>query len=232
MLEESNPNPIDTYWICSRSTIVHKKNAERYQLFDSEQRLILSAHGFCSSRPTELFWGEMSANPDFLLMLRKSFAFSGKIDLLDASNKQLLGIVTRKGEVFDKKEQLLGRFVSGKTWKDQLGEGLTDLAAQVLLGAQSNGESGPGADSYILSLGKEGGGSLRRERLPFFPAPQALGSTNRLAKLLKNALPKKWTEKRPPLGWRFSLTQNLSSESTKLPLLAGAVMTLELRRWA
>lgn len=222
--------PEERYCIHKKSVSVDGKYGRLYCVYAENDELVAMGRGLGSKGPVIVRFGEDLEAPDFLMKMRKSFVFSGKVDVFDAEG-QCVGAVGRNGEIFDGEDTLIGRFVSKSSWKDVLGEGMVDLGAQVLLGADSSSGEGNAADQFVLVVDKRPVGTFCRKRLGFYPDPLKVSEPGIVGKLLRTALPKGFFERKPPMGWFLDLCE-ASGLGDRRPLLCCAIMYLEIRSWA
>ena len=228
--QAAKPNAI-RYYFHSRSAKVGKKWAERYRCYDNQATQLATGNGFKTSRPFELAFDTEISKAEILMKMRKTFAFSGKIDILDAESGNSLGIVTRNKKIFNTDERLVARFVSQRSWKEFFGEGLVDFAGELIFGGEGSGEGNPSACDYALVVDKKPVGILKRETFPFFPDPPKRTEPTTFGKLCKRILPKNLGSAifdiTPPLGWTLELHDPDAIEDTKL-LISATFMILEI----
>ncbi len=221
------------FYFCSGHTKVEGKSSQRYRCFDATENLELTANAFRSSRPTSVYFKD-EEEADVEMQIRKSFPFTGKIDIRDARSGSLLGVTTRSRKFFDADGNKIGEFHDSTTWREHLGESLADFIDQVVF------DSGPSHTSnastgYVYFAEKKPAATLVRQTLPFFPESPKRTEPHPVGKALKKVLPKNLGSAlfdiTPPLGWKLEILDTEKLPDLKL-MLCATLMTLEVRRWA
>ena len=192
------------------------------------------SHNYRKGHAGNLFLTQDAEQPDLILKLRPSFPLTGKIDVLDARDRSLKGVVTRGRKMYDHTEALIGKFVDTRTWKEHLGESVIDAVGGIIFGNGDAPANSDGANSFVLMLDKTPGGALHREQLPFFPDPPRRTKPRPSAKVFKKILPKNigsaLFDITPPAGWKL-IVAGQSPIKDSIVLLCGALMTIEISRW-
>ncbi len=217
-----------TLYIHHRSGNWNGQYGERYTVFDSAGTTLAQGLGKQKSLALQLELTHPQGPLLFKSQLRKTFAYSGKIDVTHPDGSTL-AIVTRSRKVLDPNENELLRLQDPSTWKENLAESLVDAIGNALFeGGETSGGSSP--RKYLILRGKSPCGSLTREPLPFFPEPPR--KPGRLQKLAKKILPKRFGETKPPHAWclRYSLSQ--APELPDSILINAIPLLLELHRWS
>lgn len=213
-----------------------KKSGYRYRCYQTDgENLKFFSHNFQTGYLGNIFLTDEAAPSDYTLRMRASFPISGKVDVWNEKKNQMIGIVTRGRKIYDASENLIGKFIDPRSWKEHFGESMVDFVGELVFGGGDSGHGGSdGANAFILSKNKVPLGKLVREQLPFFPDPPRKTEPGRTGKMLKKILPKNIGSAifdiTPPTGWKLELVKDISGTDRMLILL-GTLMTVDIRRW-
>lgn len=217
-----------TLYFYHRSGKWNGKHGERYTVFDSTGVTLAEGLGRQKSLVLQLEVATPAGPLRFSNQLRKTFAFSGKVDAL-LPDGSLSAIVTRSLRVLGADEEELLRLQDPTSWKENLAESLVDALGNALL---SGGDT-PGGSArhrYLLLRNDAPCGTLTREKLPFFPqAPREPGP---LGKRLRKLLPKRWTAPQTPHAWSLRIQSPETLRISEPALLNSMATLLELIRWS
>ncbi|MDQ8202627.1 hypothetical protein [Pelagicoccus sp. SDUM812003] len=220
---------LQTYHLYHRYGQRDGVSGEQYRIYDSNQTLLGRGVGTRKSKALTLQFTDREPPRCFELKLRKTFALSGKIDLLDSSG-QPLAIVTRSKKILTPSEQELLQFEDPTPWKDKLKEGIVGGIGDIIFGT-GDAAGGSIVNRYVIASESSPVGTLVKKRLAFYPDPPPQPPSHLLARGLKAVLPRKWTRREPPLGWTLTLALE-ALPLTEDCLLSATAMIIELNRWA
>lgn len=158
---------------------------------------------------------------------RRSFPFTGRVDIEGGSAGRRLGGVTRAGRVLDADGRTVGRFTDTRSFKRRTAESLTEGLGNALLGFDSVGAPAA-ADSFVLELAGCTLGSLVRAPLPFDLGDREGPHRSRIAQLMPEGWRSALSRRFAPRGWRFA---RRPSDTEPLLLLGAALFTVELTHW-
>ncbi len=160
---------------------------------------------------------------------RRSFPFTGKVDIENGSAAGRLGGVTRAGRVLDADGRLVGRFTDTRSLKRRTAESLAEGLGNALLGLESVGAPAA-ADSFVLAHDGLTLGSLVRAPLPFDLSDREGPHRSGIGRLI----PERWraalSRRFAPRGWRFARV-NCPGNTEPMLLLGAALFTVELTHW-
>lgn len=228
------PPPAAAFHFHDRAASHQGKSARHYRCFDASQSLLLEGRSTLIGKAIPLSFQRDLDQPDIQLVFRKSFALSGKIDIVAAENSARIGVTTRSRKLFDADEQLIGRFHDTRSWKQHFGESLLDAIGQLLIGGGGDSGGNP-ANLLVFTKEKAPLATLQRSQLPFFPDPPAKTKPGAIGNALKKILPRKLghalIDITPPIGWTLRLQSDFPDPQLRLLLIA-SLMAIELNRWS
>ncbi len=216
-----------TLWIASRRATSEGRACRVITTFAEDGAPLLEALAYPWRR--EIVTRAVGPESRAMLVMRRrrSFPFTGKVDIEDSSAGRRLGGVTRAGRVLDADGRLVGRFTDTRSLKRRTAESLTEGLGNALLGFDSVGA--PAApDGFVFGLEGRTLGSLVRAPLPFDLGDREERHRSRIAGLM----PERWrtalSRRFSPRGWRFA---RLPSDAEPMLLLGAALFTVELTHW-
>lgn len=218
-----------TLYIFHRSGTWNDQFGECYTIFaDNGKRL---AHGLGRQKNLALQLEIEQASEAILLksQLRKTFPFSGKIDVLD-SEESTRSIVTRKLQVLAPEETELLSLKDPTTWKENLAESFIEAIGNALLDGGNDAHSGSSEKKFLVLHQNTPCGALTRERLPFFP--ESARKPGFAKKIANKLLPKRFSENAPPFAWCLRYSPPDELKITEPVLLSSIATLLELIRWS
>ncbi len=221
-------NPQLTLYIYHHSGNWNGQYGERYTVFDETGTPLANGLGQQKSLALQLEI-ELPEGPAlFKSHLRKTFAFNGKIDVIHPDGSTL-AIVTRSRKVLDPEENELFRLADPTSRKENLTASLIDGIGNALLGDGSDASTGNASSHHLLLKGESAIGSLTRKPLPFFPEPPS--QPGAIQNLVYKFLPKRFSERKPPLAWHLRYTPADSPAIPSPVLINTTTLLAELIRW-
>ena len=214
---------------------VDSKYVELYKCFDSNQRILFTAHAIRFGKPVPIF---DSAGNKMIgeIRNRKNYLVNGMTDFHDFKGQGLLGSYSRLSRVFDAGEHKIGRWRDARSWRDQFKVDFVDAIGNALLGAGDVPGGTNSSDTHLLTNGKEIVATLQREKLPFFPDPPRRSGPGRLArfagKIIPGELGKSIGEITPPYGWSLTAHQDVTNRLDRKLLNYAALTRIEFLRWS
>jgi hypothetical protein len=164
---------------------------------------------------------------------RRSFPLTGRYDVFDGSDEELLGVITRSGRFYDAGGRKLGRFCDARTWKEHVSEGVFTVMVEGIIAGDSSSTNARGADAYQIMIGDAGVGTLGRERVPFEVDAAREQPPRRLAQTVRRILPKRagdaLFERRPPHAWKLDVAA--AAGVPDMLLLTAAILAIEIALW-
>lgn len=224
-----DPSSQSTFYIYQSSGTWNKQFGERYTVFAPDGTQLAQGLGRQKGLALQL---EVTTPDGPLLLksqLRKTFPFSGKVDVRNP-DETLLAIVTRSHKVLDTDEKELLALKDPTSWKENLAESFVDAIGNVLF---SGGGDTPGVSSrskYLLTHNQTPCGALTREQLPFFPEPPR--DPGPFSKLARTLLPRKLSDQAPPYAWCLRYAPPPDLQIPEPIVLNSISMLAELLRWS
>lgn len=217
-----------TLWIASRRATSEGRACRLITTFAEDGAPLLEALTYPWRREIVARAVDHESRPILVMRRRRSFPFTGKVDIEDAGAARRLGIVTRAGRVLEADGRVVGRFTDTRSFRRRAVHGLAEGLGNALLGLDSVGTPAT-TDSFILRLEGRTLGSLVRSPLPFDLSDGSASSQSVIGRLV----PERWravlSRRFAPRGWRFVRAN--AGDTEPLLLVGAAVFTVELTHW-
>lgn len=198
-------------------------------VYDATGRPLLVARAFIWGRDIVVREGGESAAPLLVLRRRRLFPLTGKVDVLEAPSGRRLGLLHRRGRVWDANGTLVGRFADARTFRRMAAESVVEGIGTAIVGGDAT--SGRSPDGYTYTQRDRVAGGLARAPLPF-DVVRASSPAPLIARIAR-FLPSKFgaaLEGRRTHGWRFDRSAVRADEDPRLSV-AAALFTVELSQW-
>lgn len=219
-----------TLWITSKRTTSDGRACRLMTLFADDGSSLLEALAFPWKREIVVRTAGPSGRAVLVMRRRRTFPFTGKVDIKGADGVQPLGIVTRAGRVSDIEGRVIGRFTDSRSLKRRTAESAAEALGNALMGLDSAAGGPSSADSFAFIFDGRPLGSLVRAPLPFVVPDRA----DQRQLLLTRLLPERWrtalARRTEPRGWRFARIDAPSHADPRL-LVGAALFTVELSHW-
>ena len=238
-MTRSNPDPhvapsalqATTLWITVDRGQHNGRSCRDYTVRDASGAPLLVARAFFWERSIVLRRADRPADVLVILHRRRSFPFTGKVDLLAATGGTRVGVVQRNGCVRDARGAIVGRFADARSGKRRTAEALVEAVGTAIVGGDGTASAAASTSGYTYSRDGRVIGRLTRGTLPFdvgsdaTPSPTIAGIRRILPSGLRDAL-----FKRQNSGWRFQRDAHPPDEDPRLAV-AGALFRVELSHW-
>jgi hypothetical protein len=216
-------------WITVTRTQSEGRACRDYVVHDSSGSPLLVARAFPWRRDLIVRRPDQPDKAFILLRRRRSFPFTGNVDVIHVATEARVGTLNRNGRVRDGTGVVLGRFVDARSARRRAAESVVQAIGTAIVGGDAISGSSP--DGYTYVLGARVLGALMRAPLPFDTEPASPPSpmVARVARFLPSKLGAAIQGRRTH-GWRFDRAALPAGEDPRLSLVA-ALFTVELSQW-
>jgi hypothetical protein len=216
-------------WITSVRAASDGKACRDLTVYDPTGTPLMVARAFNWGRDIVVRELGDAGAPILVLRRRRSFPLTGKVDVLDASSGQRVGLLHRNGAAWDARGTFVGRFADARSMRRMAAESLVEGVGTAIVGGDAGAGSSPSA--YTYTLGNRVIGGLIRAPLPFATEPAS--SPPAIVATVARILPRRMreaVEARPTRGWRLDRGALPSDEDPRLSV-AAALLRVELSQW-
>jgi hypothetical protein len=170
-----------------------------------------------------------SPHEGFVIRRRRSFPFTGRLDVLATAGETRIGILARNGVVKDGSGNACGRFRDARTTGDRAGETAFEFVGAILTGSEG-GDPGrmPLERRWIIGSAEQG--RLMRAKWPFDPDGAPDPSPGGISRFLPAKVGAFLRGVAAPATWRFDWRPLEPSVDPRLPV-AAALWAVELSHW-
>jgi hypothetical protein len=219
-------------WLTVQRAAAGGRACRDYVIYGDDGSRLLTARAFPWRRDIPLQFAPNFDRALLTLRRRRSFPFSGKVDVHELPGSRRIGVVSRSGRYRDAHGKIAGAFRDARTFRDHAKEGAFLAVMQALLGGDGTDSSASGPSGFIHLVANRPAGTLSRARLPFAITPTRTTPkrTNPLRALLPRRLGDALFERTASRGWKLERTVPQAAEDPRL-YVAAALFAVELSHW-
>jgi hypothetical protein len=201
--------------------------------FAWERDIVVTATSTPASTATASATAAPPSVDGFVIRRRRTFPFTGRLDVLAGPSETRIAILNRNGVVLDGAGNAQGRFRDARSMGQRAGQGAFEVVGAILTGTEG-GDPGQMPLERRWIVGGAEQGRLMRAKWPFDRAETEPGSSNAVSRLLPAKVRAFLRGVAAPATWRFDwrpLEPSADpSVDPRLPL-AAAIWAVELSHW-